>query len=235
VSAITEQENRTVKKTVFVLGGFLALAGLCWAGRLWADPQAAQPTQAPQAAPRTRIALINLTYVIKNYQKYKNFQDEIKSVFSPFEGTQQQLRKEAEELQKQVTPTTSPEKKTEIEHRLKELQRKAEDSQAEAKLVLGKKSDDQMKIIYMDVVEAAQRYATDHEFDLVLHYNDATTPEDYHSAMNIARKIQTGALMPIYAAAGMDISVDVVKLLNHNVSPTTSQGAAPGTPPAGGN
>ena len=224
-----------MKKTVFVLGGFLALAGLCWAGRLWADPQTAQPTQAPQAAPRTRIALINLTYVIKNYQKYKNFQEEIKSVFAPFEGTQQQLRKEAEELQKQVTPTTSSEKKAEVEHKLKDLQRKAEDSQAEAKLVLGKKSDDQMRIIYQDVTDAAARYATAHEFDLVLHYNDATTREDYNSAMNIARKIQTGALMPVYAAPGMDISEEVVKMLNYNIVPAATQGAAPGTPPAGGN
>jgi Skp family chaperone for outer membrane proteins len=223
-----------VKKTVFVAGGFLALGLLCYAGRLWADPQTAQPTQAPQAAPRTRIALINLTYVIKNYLKYKNFQEEIKGVFAPFQGTQEQLRKEAEELNKSITPASSPEKKADVERKLKDLQRKAEDTQAEAKLVLGKKSDDQMKIIYLDVVEAAQRYAASHEFDLVMHYNDATTPEDYHSAMNIARKIQTGALMPLYAAPGMDISVDVVNMLNYNLRPATTQGATPGTAaPAG--
>ncbi len=223
-----------MKKTVFAVGGFLALGVLCWSGRSWADPQTAQPTQAPQATPRTRIALINLTYVIKNYHKYKNFQEEIKTVFQPFEGTHQQLRKEAEELQKQVTPTTSPEKKAEIEHKLKDLQRKAEDSQQEAKLVLGRKSDDQMKIIYQDVTDAAARYAASHEFDLVLHYNDATNEADYHSPMNIGRKIQTGALMPVYAAPGMDISVDVVNMLNYKVSPATTQGTTPSAPPAGG-
>jgi Skp family chaperone for outer membrane proteins len=234
VSAISEQENRTVKKTVFVVGGFLALGVLCWAGRLWADPQAPQGPQAPQATPRTRIALINLTYVIKNYRKYQNFQEEIKKVFEPFQGTEGQLRKEGEELTKSLTPASPPEKQAEVERKLKEIKRKMEDNNAEAKLVLGRKSDDQMKIIYLDVVEAAQRYATAHEFDLVMHYNDAVTREDYNSAMNIARKVQTGALMPLYAAPGMDISVDVVNMLNYNLTPPTTQGATPGTPHAGG-
>jgi Skp family chaperone for outer membrane proteins len=221
-----------VKKTVFVVGGFIALGVLCYAGRLWADPQT---SQAPQATARTRIALINLTYVIKNYNKYTTFQEEIKGIIKPFQGTDGQLRKEAEELTKQVTPTSPAEKKAEVERKLKDIQRKVEDNNAEAKLVLGKKSDDQMKIVYMDVVEAAQRYAASHEFDLVLHYNDAVTREDYLSAMNIARKVQTGALMPLYAAPGMDISMEVVRMLNYNLGGAASPGAAPGqaAPPAG--
>ncbi len=117
---------------------------------------------------------------------------------------------------------------------MKDLKRKIEDNNTEAKLVLGKKSDDQMKILYMDVLEAAQRYAISHEFDMVLHYNDAVTKEDYFSAMNIARKVQTGALMPLYAAPGMDISTEVVHMLNYNVSPSTPGAALPNTAPTGG-
>jgi hypothetical protein len=45
--------------------------------------------------------------------------------------------------------------------------------------------------------------------------------------MNIARKVQTGALMPLYAAPGMDISVDVVNMLNYNLRPATTPGTAP--------
>jgi Skp family chaperone for outer membrane proteins len=217
--------------------GVVALGILCYVGRSWAQTQAA-PASAPQAgaAPRTKVALLNLTYVIKNYTKYISFQEEIKGIIKPFQGTDAQLRKEGEELSKQVSATTAAEKRAEVERKLKDLQRKIEDNNAEAKLVLGKKSDDQMKILYMDVLEAAQRYAVSHEFDLVLHYNDAVTKEDYFSAPNIARKVQTGALMPLYAAPGMDISTEVVNMLNYNLRPANSQGAAPatgGTPASG--
>jgi Skp family chaperone for outer membrane proteins len=242
LSGISEQENRTVKKTVLMAVGVLALGVLCYAGRLWAEPQVA-PTPTPQAgaAPRTRVALLNLTYVIKNYTKYISFQEEIKGIIKPFQGTDATLRKEGEELAKQATPASPPEKRAEIERKLTDLKRKIEDNNNEAKLVLGKKSDDQMKILYMDVLEAAQRFAISHEFDLVLHYNDAVTKEDYFSAPNIARKVQTGALMPLYAAPGMDISTEVVNMLNYNLRPATTPGAAPATgaatpstPPAAG-
>jgi Skp family chaperone for outer membrane proteins len=192
----------------------VALAVLAGAGRLWAEGKDKKPAKSTDSG--TRIGLLNLTYVIKNYEKYKHFQEEIKEVFAPFEETQKELRKEAEGLNKQITPTTPAEEKGEIERKLKDIQRKAEDAQAEAKRVLGKKSDEQMKIIYLDVTEAAQHYAVAHNLDLVLHYNDATTKPDFLSAMNIARKIQTGALMPLYAAPGMDMSVELVKILNEN-------------------
>ena len=215
-----------MKKTVFAAGLVLALGVLCYVGQLWAQQN--QPAQATPA-PRTHVALLNLTYVIKNYAKYASFQSEMKKLIEPFQNTDTQYRKEAEELSKQVTPTTTADKRAEIEKKLKDIQRKVEDNNAEAKIVLGKKTDDEMKIVYMDVVAAAQGYATSHDFDLVLHYNDAVTKEDYFSAPNISRKLQSGALMPLYAAPGMDISQEVVSLLNYNLKPATS-----GATPAGG-
>ncbi|HEY7428872.1 MAG TPA: hypothetical protein VH682_31870, partial [Gemmataceae bacterium] len=64
------------------------------------------------------------------------------------------------------------------------------------------------------------------------HYNDAVTPEDFMSPQNIARKLNTGALMPLYAAPGMDISQEVVNMLNYNLRPSTA--APDGTPAASG-
>jgi Skp family chaperone for outer membrane proteins len=229
LSAISEQENRTVKKTVLAAGLVLALGVLCYVSQLGAQQN--QPSQA--APPRTRVALLNLTYVIKNYAKYNTFQNEMKKVIEPFQTTDNQYLKEAEELKKQVTATTPADKRAEVEKRLKDLQRKVEDNQLEAKMVLGKKTDDEMKTVYMDVVAAAQGYATSHEFDLVLHYNDAVTKEDYFSPNNIARKLQSGALMPLYAAPGMDISQEVVSLLNYNLHPATTGAAPAGGAPAG--
>ncbi len=202
-------------RAMFWAGGVVvALAVLIGAGRLGAegkDKKAVKPEDAG-----TRIALINLTYVIKSYDKYKHFREDIKKACAPLEAAQKELSKEAEELQKQVTPNNSQERKAQIEHKLKVIQRNVEDTQAEAKRVLGKKSDEMMKNIYMDVMEAAARYAVAHNLDLVLQYNDETNEQDLLSPMSIARKIQTGGLRPLYAAPGMDISMELVKILNEN-------------------
>ena len=226
-----------MKKTVLAAGGgLLALGVLCYVGSLWAQqqPNPAQPAQAAAAPPRTRIALLNLTFVIKNYEKYKHFQSDLKAVMAPFMGTEENLRQEAETLRKtyeEAAKKGQPIPQAEYERKVKDLQRRKEDNDAEAKMMIGKKSDEEMKILYLDVVRAAQGYAASHDFDLVLHYNDATSPEDYLSVQNIARKLNAGALMPLYAAAGMDISQNVVELLNYNLRPTT-QGGAP-APTAG--
>src|SRR5262249_46507016 len=71
-----------------------------------------------------------------------------------------------------------------------------------------------MQVLYGDVQAAARRYAQAHDLDLVLHYNDAVDARDYWSGANLARKMQAGALMPLYAAPGMDISKEVIAALN---------------------
>jgi len=223
-----------VKKTVLAMGGFLVLGALCYVGQLSGQTQA--PSSAPQAAAtqsapaRTRIALLNLTYVIKNYEKYKHFQDEIKGIVEPFQTKDKNLRLQLEELHKKVE--ANPSLREELERQAKDIQRKLEDNNMEAKIQLGKRSDDEMKILFMDVYEAAQRYAASHDFELVLHYNDAVTKEDFFGARNIARKLNTGALMPMYWSPSMDISQAVADMLNYNVrAGQPSQGGQPGGAP----
>lgn len=216
-----------MKKTVLAMGGLIVVGGLCYVGSLSGQtPPANTPPQTTQAAPaRTRIAILNLTYVIKNYEKYKNFQAEIKGIVEPFQTKDANLRRQLEDLKKKLEE--SPSQGEEIQRRAKDIQRQLEDNSAEAKLRLGKRSDDEMKILFMDVAEAVQRYAASHDFEMVLHYNDAVTKEDFFGAQNIARKLNTGALMPLYYQPSMDISLDVVNLLNSYVNPTG------GTAPAG--
>jgi Skp family chaperone for outer membrane proteins len=194
----------------------VALAGVVGMGRLWAEGK--DKKTAKPAAPKTRVALINLTGVIKNYEKYKNFHKEIEATAKPFQERDKTMRARAEKLAKELqVPDLPAEKKEKIAASLKKLQRQAEDNSAKAKLTLGKKSDTQMKTLYEDVLEAGKRYAAAHDFDLVLHYNDATTQPDRSSVPNIARKLQAGALMPVYVTDGLDITQEITDLLNHSM------------------
>lgn len=213
-----------MKKTVLAVGGFMVLGVLCYVGQLSGQTQPAQNTAKPSTPARTRIALLNLTYVIKNYEKYKHFQQEIKGIVEPFHTKDQNLRHQLEELRKNAEK--QPDQRMELQRKAKEIQNKIEDNSMEAKIKLGKRSDDEMKILFLDVYQAVQGYARSHDFELVLHYNDAVTKDDFLSAQNIARKLNTGALMPLYMMDSMDISQDVVRLLNYNVSATSTPGAA---------
>ena len=231
-----------MKKTVLAAGGFIVLGIMCYVGASSGQAQQSfpQPAATPAAAaqPRTRIALLNLTYVIKNYEKYKHFQEEIKGIVEPFQKIDTSLRQEMEAMRKQVEDATRDGKnvqREELERRGKEIQRKLEDNSAEIKLKLGQRSDEEMRILFLDVYDAAQRYASSHDFELVLHYNDAIDRKDFLSSQNISRKLQSGALMPLIFMGSLDISKDIVDMLNYNMrSASAPGGGAPqSAPPAG--
>lgn len=199
----------------------VAAAAFIGASRLWAEGKEKKP------APRTRIAFFNLTYVIKHYDKYQQYNEEVKKMVKPYKERDTELRAQLEELRKQakdfyVVPAKGEDgdeksRKEELEKKAKKIRREIEENAAKIKKELGKSSDDEMKIVYEDVVEAARRYATTNGLDLVLHYNEADTPEGLLSAQNIARKLNTGAFMPVYWDESMDISLDIVTMLNQKL------------------
>jgi Skp family chaperone for outer membrane proteins len=219
---------------VIVAAGVVALGVVVYVGRLWAQAPAAPVP--PAAEPRTRVALLNLTYVITKYNKYINFQNEMKKVVEPYQQKDKDKKALGENLAKEAqAPATTAARRDAIEKELRTLQREIEDNKAEAKKVVDKKQEEQLKILYGDVQDACRRYAVAHNFDLVLHYNDATTKEDYYSAANIARKMQAGACVPLYATPGMDISEQVVATLNAAFPQAPAAAApAPAAPAAGG-
>jgi Skp family chaperone for outer membrane proteins len=211
-----------MRAMLWTSGLIVALAALAGAARL-----SAENDENKDGETRTRIGFVNLTYVIKNYSKYKNFQDEIREIVEPYQHKDallrqkmEKLRVEAQHIQEQASQSgkkgaAAAKKREAIEIKAKKLQRDLEDNSANAKLNLGKRSDEEMKILFVDVEEAVKRYAASHDLELVLHYNDAIILGDYLSPPNIARKLNTPALMPLTTATGLDISKDIVDSLNY--------------------
>jgi Skp family chaperone for outer membrane proteins len=206
-------------RTVLWMGGVVvAVAAVVGASRLWAESKEKKP------APRTRIGYFNLNYVIKNYEKYQEFQVTIKELIRPFQERDAELRSQLQVLRNQIenpslVPTAGEDRhekatKEELEWKAKEIQHQLEDNSARIKKKLNKETDQQMKILYMDLVGSVRKYAVAHDLDCVMHYNDAITTEDFLSAQNVARKLNTGALMPVYWKEEMDISQDLVAMLN---------------------
>jgi Skp family chaperone for outer membrane proteins len=221
------EENGTVKRKWMIAAGMLVLgAAIYVSSHLMAQPGAATTTPARPAAPQTRIALCNLSSVIKGYKKYQSFQAEIKGEIDKFQTKDKEIRKHIEDCMKAMqAPTCTPADKEKYEHWVQTDKHQLEDNQAEAKAVLGKKSDEQMVILYKEVRDMAQRYAASQGIELVLHYNDAdeeTQKAEFWSPANVARKMQAGACMPLHVAPGMDISAALIQMLNSQVPPAAA-------------
>jgi len=215
-----------VNKKIFWLAGFAALALGAYLGTnlLLAQTAATKPVAQPTEQ-RSRIGLLNLHHVVKNYAKAVALNNEMKEVFTPLQAKTKAKTAQLEALNKEGQ--LKPEIRETIEKQMRILKRELEDLSNEAQMMIGKKQDEQVVLIYREVQEAAQRVAVAHGYDMVLHYNDPTTSAEYWSASNIVRKMQGGACMPIYFAPGVDISADVVNALNQAYSRVAPPAAAP--------
>ena len=70
----------------------LVLVGVVWVGRLWSEDKPAPP------APRTRIGLFNLTYVISNCDGYKAYKEKVKAQAKDYEDRLKALQSQLESL-----------------------------------------------------------------------------------------------------------------------------------------
>lgn len=204
-----------MKRTIYVGAGMLALSlAIVVSAQLRAQTT---PTNQPPrpAAPTTKVALMNLTYVVNNYEKFKGYKEEIKQAVKPFQDNDEKFKAEAKALTDEAAKTgVTNERREQIENKLKDLQRKVEDNKNEAQKVVGKKQEQQLITLYSDVHTVCKRVAEARGYDMILHFNDATEQKEYWSAQNIARKMQAGALMPIYHNPALDVSNDVLATLN---------------------
>jgi Skp family chaperone for outer membrane proteins len=224
---IPDSGEITVNKKLAWFAGCTTLAMVVYFGTNLLRAQTA-PAKVPiqGTEQRSRIALLNLHHVVKNYQKAVALNNEMKEVFTPLQVKTKAKTTQLEALNKEGQ--MKPEMRETIEKQMRVLKRELEDLSNEAQALIGKKQDEQVVLIYREVQEAAQRVAVAHGYDMVLHYNDPTTSAEYWSAGNIVRKMQAGACMPIYFAPGIDISADVVNALNQAYSRV-----APPAAPAG--
>jgi len=204
----------------------MVLGGLGWmGGDIIAQTGAARP-----AGTGSRIALINLSHVLKNYQKAVAFNNEMKDLITPLVQKQKGKAAQYEALVKEAQ--AKPDQREVYEKQLRNLKRDLEDGGNEAELSIQRKQNDMLVTLFKEIQEACQRVAMAQGYDLVLHYNDATTSQEYWSFGNISRKLQAGACMPLHYGPGVEITNEVVNALNTAFT-RSAPGAATGGAGAG--
>jgi Skp family chaperone for outer membrane proteins len=181
---------------------------------LWS--RAAPP---PPAARTTRVAVFNMSRVIKNYEKFKIYQAELAQKIDPFQKRDYAWKAEgaklAEKAQQPMTTDSRPKPK-EIEKRLEELVRLIEGNKAEAQKVLIEEQERQLVSLYTDVEAVASRVAKQRGYDLVLHHRDVAAKGEW-SAQSITRKPQEGPLVAIYIDPTIDLTDSILEELHEDM------------------
>jgi Skp family chaperone for outer membrane proteins len=225
-----------VKRTIITLTALGTLGVTAYVGsqlRAQNQPQATGRVQqaaatAPAAPLRTRIAVINLQQAIKQYRKWSDFEQTYKNLYNQYNAEFERKKASGVALKNQLDKAADDATKDNIQKQLKELDRQVQDLGETAKKQLGKMRDDQAVQIYREVEEAVQYYARANDIEMVLHFNDAVAAADLYQPLNIERKLQTGACMPMYVAQGMNITDIISSMLNNRLG--ASAAPSPGTP-----
>jgi Skp family chaperone for outer membrane proteins len=214
-----------VKRTVAIVAGVVTLGLALYAGsRLTAQqgtPAAADPP------PTMKMRFVNLQHVLKNYKRMETLRQETAELFKQYDAQIKQLQDLIDARTKQLQDPTLADKRDALEKEVRRLTREKQDKTEEAKVALDKKQGELIVLVYKEVDDAVRTYCRQSNIELVLHYNDAVTESDRNNPQNIARKMTQGACMPLYMTSSLDISQEIVGVLNAKYPVTTST-------PAGG-
>jgi Skp family chaperone for outer membrane proteins len=188
---------------------WLILAMLVLVGRSLSGPK-------QSTVPKCRIALINLEQVLKESAKLASFAKENQKHLEPLQSKAKMIEA------KIVSLTTSlakkdlgKEKRLELETQLTENQHILKEITKETKDLAAQQTKEQEVRLYKDISGVAKRYTKQHDLDLIFHYKDKLVNDpDYFGPANVSRKIEAGALIPLYIRDGLDISNEIISLLN---------------------
>jgi Skp family chaperone for outer membrane proteins len=194
----------------------------------------ASPT-APANVPGTRVAVVNINKVLKNYNKAQGLNNAIRGKVQGYATQMNAKRDEMQKLQAELAkPTLPPQQKEQIEKQVVNLQRYLQDIDNEARKVIGKEQGDIAVQIYKEIEGVIRAVATMNNFDLVLSYPDATEDAEMYVQDNVVRKLAAQAAMPLYYKAHIDITSAVITTLNASYPAPAAASAAPAPAPTPG-
>lgn len=178
-------------------------------------PQNASSAKAPGT---TRVAVINLGYILTKYERSSVLKAELQAELKS-------MQDEAKKLSESVNMWQSALQKNEFKNGTKEdyeeklitARRRLEDLTRLAQTKVGKAQQAHLLTLWNDVHEAVKAYSAQHGIGLVMAYGDPLQKDAGAFFQTVTRKLQTadaGGAMPFFMAPGVDISEEVTDFLN---------------------
>ena len=208
-----------IKNMVLIAGLAVMVAGAVAANLL---------AQAPVGGgkPAFKAGVINIDAVFAKYEKAKVYKKELDDMIAPFKSEAEKLKKQITDIQDYLKhPKSDPSKKDQYERAVLEYRRKLEDLDRDVRKLIGKKQEDQLVVLYKEVVSATQLAATSNGVTMVFGYGEPfenVGKEDMYSFANISRKMQGMGMgiVPIWFSDNVDVTDVVVQTLNQRYRST---------------
>jgi Skp family chaperone for outer membrane proteins len=214
------KETRGVNKSIVALAGAViigavGLQALAQTGGKTPVVQTSASNPAPTGVAPIRTAVVNINKVLKLFNKAQMLNNSISSEVNAYGQQIQQKRDEAAKIQTELAkPTIDQATKDNLQRRLVQLEREAQDLDAEARKQITAKQGTVAIGIYKDIEGVIERVAAANGFDLVLSYPDATADTEMYTQPNVVRKLASQGAIPIYYKKHIDITDAVVQTLN---------------------
>jgi Skp family chaperone for outer membrane proteins len=231
-----------VKRIIGIVAGVAVGAALYGVSLVGAQPGTPAPAQAPTAQPpaHTRLAFVNVAKVFQEYDKARFYKAELEKAIEPKKSLRDKLVKEIQAWKKAMQenpklkkgdPQFDPGEHERYDKGILKNQRELEDLERDLRQIVGERSEHQNVLLYKELYEAAQLYAIENHFHIVVGFVEPTQGDPF-SLINIMRKIQgmdmAGCVTALYVAPGLDISLGVVNALNQRYR--AAGGVVPATP-----
>ena len=203
----------SVTATVFVL-----MTALAWV-----------PAAVQAAAPDSphRVALIDMARVFKNYKKFENLREELKTDLTKseekFKAMAEQIRKEQADLKllKEGTEEYAQKEKLVLQHTTQ-----AEAFRKTQQRDLIRREAQIYKTVYLEVADAVQKYAVHFNYTLVLRF----TADDVEGTENPEEVMRGLNRQVVYYRPNDDITNAITSFLNRNYGKMAAKPADPAAP-----
>ncbi len=167
----------------------------------------------------TRVAIINMDVILKNYQKVKFFKTELKNVAEPY---RKKVKKYEDYYKrwKEIETNQTKSKKDRTDARKQAIlwKRKIEDLTNEANKKIMDMGQNNLVRLYRDLEAVVAGYAKANGYHLVFHHFTPEDPKQRYSWANLDRilnrPMQAGSVGTIYVSSAVDISGEILEILN---------------------
>jgi len=239
-----------VKKSIAALSGLIVFTGLTtWAGgqtppnlnpqgQSKVVPASASAPATPTMMPGTRVAVLNINSVLKNYSKAQYLNSSIKNEVAGYADRMNKIKEEIAKRQTEMgKPTTTTPQREAMDKEIVAMNRQLQDMDADARKTITAKQGSIAVGIYQEIEKVVEAVAKMNNFDLVLSYPDSTVDSEKYITDNVVRKLASQAAIPLYYKPHIDITNAVIQTLNASfpapgATPASPAPAAP-TPPQG--
>jgi outer membrane protein len=192
---------------------------------------ASASSPSSSAMPGTRVAVVNINSVLKNYQKAQYLNNSIKNEVQGYATQMNKIKEEIAKRQAQIAnPATTPAQKETMEREVVTMNRQLQDLDNEARKKITARQGEIAVAIFREIETVIEAVAKQNNFDLVMSYPDATTDQEKYVVDNVVRKMASQAAIPLFYKPHVDMTNAVTATLNASFPAPTTPAAPPATP-----